>query len=138
MPMAGKFAALLFAAGIFGTGLLAVPVLAGASAYALADAMGWREGLSKTATEARAFYATLAVSTLIGLGIALAPIDAMKALVYAAVINGAAAAPIIAAMVVLGSMRRVMGGLVLPVWLRVLGWAAAAIMGAATIAMLVV
>ena len=136
-PIAGRFAALLFAAGIFGTGLLAVPVLAGASAYALADAMGWREGLSKTATEASAFYTTLTVSTLVGLGIALAPIDAMKALVYAAVINGAAAAPIIVAMVVLGSMGRVMGRFVLPVWLRVLGWATAAIMGAATVAMLV-
>jgi Mn2+/Fe2+ NRAMP family transporter len=137
VPLAGHFAEWLFAAGIFGTGLLAVPVLAGASAYALADAMGWREGLSKKATEARAFYATLTISTLIGLGIAVAPIDAMKALVWSAVINGAVAAPMIAAMVVLGSMRRVMGRFVLPAWLRVLGWAAALIMGAATIAMLV-
>jgi Mn2+/Fe2+ NRAMP family transporter len=113
-------------------------VLAGASAYALADAMGWREGLSKTATEARAFYATLAISTLIGLGIAVAPIDAMKALIYSAIINGIAAAPMIVAMLVLGSMRQVMGGLVLPAWLRVLGWAAAAIMALAAVAMLVI
>jgi NRAMP (natural resistance-associated macrophage protein)-like metal ion transporter len=137
-PIAGRFAELLFALGIFGTGLLAVPVLAGASAYALADAMGWREGLSKTATEARAFYATLAISTLIGLGIAVAPIDAMKALIYSAIINGIAAAPMIVAMLVLGSMRQVMGGLVLPAWLRVLGWAAAAIMALAAVAMLVI
>ena len=136
-PIAGPFAEWLFAAGIFGTGLLAVPVLAGASAYALADAMGWVEGLERTATEARAFYATIAVSTLIGLGIALAPIDPMKALVYSAVINGAVAGPIIAVMVVLGSMRRVMGDLVLPLWLRVLGWMGAAIMAGATVAMLV-
>ncbi len=136
-PIAGGMAEWLFALGIFGTGLLAVPVLAGASAYALAGTMGWAEGLGRDAGEARAFYAALTLSTLVGLGIALAPIDPMKALVYSAVINGVAAGPIIVVMVVLGSMRRVMGDLVLPLWLRTLGWMGAAIMAAASVAMIV-
>jgi len=131
-PVAGRFAAALFAAGIFGTGLLAVPVLAGSSAYAIGDALHWRVGLGRRALEARAFYAALATATLLGLVIALSPIDPMKALVWSAMINGAVSAPLIAAMVVLGSMRRVMGALVLPAWLRALGWLAAAAMAAST------
>ena len=136
-PIAGRFAMLTFALGVLGTGLLAVPVLAGATAYALGEAAGWRVGLGRKAGDARAFYATIAAATLLGAGIVVSPIDPMRALVWAAVINGAVAGPVIVAMVVLGSLRSVMGNFVLPAWLRVLGWATAVLMVAATIGMLV-
>ena len=136
-PIAGRFAALVFALGVLGTGLLAVPVLAGSTAYALSETMGWAEGLERKAGDARAFYATIALATLLGAGIVISPIDPMRALVWAAVINGAVAGPVIAAMVVLGSLRSVMGDYVLPRWLRWFGWGGAALMAAATVGMLV-
>ena len=136
-PIAGRFAALVFALGVLGTGLLAVPVLAGSTAYALSETMGWKEGLERKAGDARAFYATIALATLLGAGIVISPIDPMRALVWAAVINGAVAGPVIAAMVVLGSLRSVMGDYVLPRWLRWFGWGGAALMAAATVGMLV-
>ena len=136
-PIAGRFAELIFALGVLGTGLLAVPVLAGSTAYALSETMGWREGLERKAGDARGFYATIALATLLGAGIVISPIDPMRALVWAAVINGAVAGPVIAAMVVLGSLRSVMGDYVLPPWLRWFGWGGAALMVVATVGMLV-
>jgi Mn2+/Fe2+ NRAMP family transporter len=136
-PIAGRFAALIFALGVLGTGLLAVPVLAGATAYALSEIMGWREGLERKAGEARGFYAAITLATLLGAGIVISPIDPMRALVWAAVVNGAVAGPVIGAMVVLGSLRSVMGAYVLPRRLRWFGWGAAALMAAATLGMLV-
>lgn len=136
-PIAGRFAALVFALGVLGTGLLAVPVLAGSTAYALSETLGWTEGLERKAGDARGFYATIALATLLGAGIVVSPIDPMRALVWAAVINGAVAGPVIAAMVVLGSLRSVMGEYVLPPWLRWFGWGGAALMAAATVGMLV-
>lgn len=137
VPIAGRFAGAIFALGVLGTGLLAVPVLAGATAYALSETAGWRTGLGRRARDARAFYATIALATLIGAGIVVSPIDPMRALVWAAVINGAVAGPVIVAMVALGSMRTVMGDFVLPAWLRVLGWGTALLMGGATVGMIV-
>jgi NRAMP (natural resistance-associated macrophage protein)-like metal ion transporter len=134
-PIAGPFAAVVFAAGIIGTGLLAVPTLAGSTAYAVGETFGWTVGLSRRAMQARAFYATLAGATLLGAGMVFSPIDPMRALFWSAVINGAVAGPLIVAMVVLGSLRSVMGSLVLPIWLRVLGWASAALMVGATAGM---
>lgn len=134
-PLAGSFASLIFAAGIIGTGLLAVPVLAGSAAYAVAEAASWPVGLTHHTLEARGFYAVLAAATLLGVAIVFSPLDPMRALFWSAVINGVLATPMIVAMVVLGSMPRVMGTLILPIWLRVLGWAGAAVMGAATIGM---
>ena len=134
-PIAGPFAEAVFAAGIVGTGLLAVPTLAGSTAYAVGEEFGWTVGLSQRAAHARAFYATLAGATLLGAGMAFSPIDPMKALFWSAVINGVVAGPLIVAMVVLGSLRSVMGSLVLPVWLRALGWASAALMVGATAGM---
>ena len=134
-PIAGRFAALIFALGILGTGLLAVPVLAGATAYALGEASGWPVGLGRRPMQARAFYAVIALATLLGAGIVFSPIDPMQALVFAAVINGAVAGPLIVAMVVLGTLPSVMGAFVLPRWLRVLGWGGALLMVAATAAM---
>ncbi len=136
-PIAGQFAELIFALGIVGTGLLAVPVLAGSAAYALGEASGWRVGLGRRALEARAFYGTIAAATLLGTAIVFSPLDPMRALFWAAVINGVAAAPMIVAMLVIGTMSSVMGTLVLPRWLRVLGWISAAVMAGATIGMLV-
>jgi Mn2+/Fe2+ NRAMP family transporter len=137
VPIAGRFAALIFALGVLGTGLLAVPVLAGATAYALGEALDWKIGLWRRPRDARAFYTTIAAATLIGAGIVLSPIDPMRALILAAVLNGMVAGPVIVAMVTLGSMRSVMGGFVLPRWLRVLGWGTAVLMGGATLGMLV-
>ena len=136
-PIAGRFAALIFSLGVIGTGLLAVPVLAGATGYALGEALGWPVGLGRLPTDARAFYGTVAAATLVGAGIVLSPIDPMRALVLAAVLNGMVAGPVIVAMVALGSMPSVMGGFVLPRWLRVLGWGTAVLMGGATVGMLV-
>ena len=136
-PIAGRFAQLVFALGIIGTGLLAVPVLAGSAAYAVAEASAWPAGLSRQALEARGFYGTLAGATLLGVGIVFSPLDPMRALFWSAVINGVVAAPMIMAMVALASSPRVMGSLVLPLWLRALGWTSGVAMAAATIGMLV-
>jgi Mn2+/Fe2+ NRAMP family transporter len=137
-PIAGPLAQVIFAAGIFGTGLLAVPTLAGSVAYAVGESLNWTVGLSRRAIEARAFYATLAGATLIGTAIVFSPIDPIKALFWSAVIYGIVAAPLIAAMTVLGSLHSVMGSLVLPLWLRVLGWASALLMAAGTLGLVVV
>lgn len=136
-PIAGPFAEVIFALGIVGTGLLAVPVLAGSAAYALGEASGWRVGLGRRALEARAFYGTIAAATLLGTAIVFSPLDPMRALFWAAVINGVAAVPMIVAIIVMATMPSVMGTLVLPRWLRVLGWLCAAVMTGATIGMLV-
>ena len=135
-PLAGPFASALFAAGIIGTGLLAVPVLAGSAAYAVGEALGWVVGLDRRPLEARAFYGVVAAATGLGVAIALAPVSPMRALYWSAVINGVVAAPMIVAMVVLGSRRSVMGALVLPWGLRAMGWATALLMAAATAGML--
>ncbi|HWA81647.1 MAG TPA: divalent metal cation transporter [Acetobacteraceae bacterium] len=132
IPIAGRFASLVFALGIFGTGLLAVPVLAGSSAYALGEASGWRVGLGRRALEARAFYAAIACATLLGTLIIFSPLNPMRALFWSAVINGVVAVPMIIAMVLLGSRRDVMGTLTLPAWLRLFGWGAAILMGFAS------
>jgi NRAMP (natural resistance-associated macrophage protein)-like metal ion transporter len=137
-PIVGPFAQVVFSAGIFGTGLLAVPTLAGSAAYAIGEALNWTVGLSRRAIEARAFYATIAGATLIGTALSLSPLDPVKALFWSAVINGVVAAPLIVAMTVMGSLHSVMGSLVLPFWLRALGWLSAMLMGAATVGMLVV
>ena len=137
-PVAGPFAQTIFAAGIFGTGLLAVPTLAGSAAYAVGEALNWTVGLSRRAIEARAFYATIAGATLVGTAIVFSPVDPMKALFWSAVINGVVATPLIAAMTALGSLPSVMGSLVLPLWLRTLGWLSALLMAVGTVAMVLV
>jgi NRAMP (natural resistance-associated macrophage protein)-like metal ion transporter len=135
-PLAGNFAAAIFALGIIGTGLLAVPVLAGSAAYAVGEAFAWTVGLSYRAVEARLFYGFIAVATAIGAAVVFSPIDPMRALFWSAVINGAISAPMIAVMVVLGSRRAVMGPLLLPWPLKLLGWITALLMGGATIGMI--
>ena len=136
-PIAGPFASAIFSLGIIGTGLLAVPVLAGSAAYAVGEAFNWTVGLGHRALEARLFYLFIAVATAIGVLIVFSPLDPMKALFWSAVINGVVSAPMIGAMVVLGSSKAVMGPLVLPRLLQVLGWLCAILMGACTIGIVV-
>ncbi|MHB2168470.1 Nramp family divalent metal transporter [Alsobacter sp. R-9] len=135
-PLAGEMAFLLFAAGIIGTGLLAVPVLAGSAAYAVAEAMDWRSSLEDAPRDARGFYAIVAGSTLIGALIALSPLDPIRMLFWTAVINGVVAVPVMAVMMTLVSSERVMGPVRAGMLLRVGGWAATGVMAVVVVAML--
>jgi Mn2+/Fe2+ NRAMP family transporter len=136
-PLAGEFAFLLFTIGIVGVGLLAVPVLAGSAAYALADTMGWPYGLGRKWSEARGFYAVIAASTLAALVLQYTPIDPMKGLFWSAVINGVVAVPLMAVIILLVSKKSVMGPFTASRPLVVLGWIATAVMGAAAVRMLI-
>jgi Mn2+/Fe2+ NRAMP family transporter len=136
-PLAGEFAYLLFALGILGVGLIGVPVLAGSGAYALAEAMGWHEGLERQVKDARGFYGVIAISVLAALVIQYSPIDPMKALFWSAVINGVVAVPLMAVIIVLASKKSVMGDYVATLSLRVWGWIATAVMGLAALGMLI-
>ena len=135
-PLAGNFAFLLFALGILGVGLIGVPVLAGSGGYALCEAMGWKWGLERKATDARGFYGVIAVSVLLGLVIQYSPINPMKALFWSAVINGVVAVPLLAVITVLVSKASVMGPYTASRSLIVMGWIATAVMGVAAVMML--
>ena len=134
-PLAGDFAFAVFAAGIIGTGLLALPVLAGSAAYALGEALNWPVGLARLWYQARAFYGTIAVATALGVAMNYLPIDPMKALFWSAVINGVAAVPIMAIMMLIATRKKIMGSFTLPLALRLLGWIATAVMALAALAM---
>lgn len=132
-PIAGPFAFFIFALGIIGTGLLALPVLAGSSAYAIGEIFGWHVGLSRKAGRAKAFYGAIAVATLLGVGLNFSPIDPIKALFWSAVINGVVAVPVMALMMHLSSHRPAMGDFQLHVGLKIVGWLATLVMTAAAI-----
>ncbi len=134
-PIAGNFAFLLFAAGIIGTGMLAVPVLAGSAAYAMADAFNWAKGLEHSLTTAKRFYAIIAVSTLAGIALGFTSIDPIKALYWSAVVNGVLSVPIMAVMMLLAARSKVMGRFVITSKLKWLGWTATGVMALAVIAM---
>lgn len=134
-PIAGDLTFGLFAAGIIGTGLLAIPVLAGSIAYAVAETMDWRTGLDRKLFEAKEFYGIVAFATLGGVVLDFSPVDPIKALFWSAVVNGVVAVPIMAVVMVLAQRRDIMGKFVLPRGLRWLGWAASGVMFAATAAM---
>jgi NRAMP (natural resistance-associated macrophage protein)-like metal ion transporter len=136
-PIAGQFAFIIFALGILGTGLLAVPVLAGSSAYALAEAMQWKTGLSRSPQEAQRFYATIVAGTLIGVGINFINIDPIKALFWSAVINGIVAVPLMVVMMLMTMRPQVMGRFTLPRWLWAIGWLSTAAMAVAVVMMFV-
>lgn len=136
-PLAGDFAFLLFALGILGVGMIGVPVLAGSAAYALAEAMDWKWGLERRATDARGFYGVIAVSVLLGLVIQYSPISPMKALFWSAVINGVVAVPLMIVIILLASRRSVMGAYTSGRVIIVLSWIATAVMGAAAIMMFI-
>ncbi len=137
-PLAGDLAFTFFALGIIGTGMLAVPVLAASSGYAVADALQWRSGLDKRLLEARGFYFVISLGTLIGTLIDFTPVDPIKALVWCAVVNGVIAVPIMAVMMWLGTRRELLGAYTLTLRHRVLGWLATAVMAAAVVAMFAV
>jgi NRAMP (natural resistance-associated macrophage protein)-like metal ion transporter len=135
-PIAGDFAFTLFAAGIIGTGLLALPVLAGSAAYALGEARRWPVGLARRWPQARAFYGTIAVATGLGVLLNFTRLDPVKALFWSAVINGVVAAPVMVMMMLLAARPDIMGDFVLPPGLRLLGWLATVVMAAAALVMI--
>ena len=136
-PIAGNFAFLLFTIGIVGTGLLAVPVLAGSAAYAVAGTFRWNNSLELKPGAAKEFYAIIAASTLLGIAIGLAPLDPIKALFWSAVVNGVISVPIMAVMMLMVARRDVMGALVASLRLKILGWFCTGVMLIAVGVMLV-
>jgi Mn2+/Fe2+ NRAMP family transporter len=136
-PVAGEFAFAIFTLGIVGTGLLAVPVLAGSAAYALGEARKWPVGLARQPKEAKAFYATVVVATLGGIAITFSPLDPIKALFWSAVINGVVAVPVMAMMMLITSNKKIMGKFTVTGVRRVVGWLATAVMAAAAVGMCV-
>ncbi len=137
-PVAGRFAFALFSLGIVGTGLLAIPVLAGSAAYAVGETRGWKCGLDERPWEAVGFYSVIALATLLGIAIDWSPIEPIKALFWSAVINGVVAVPIMAAMMVVVSRRAAMGQFTASKTLLVFGWGATGVMAAAAASMLFV
>jgi NRAMP (natural resistance-associated macrophage protein)-like metal ion transporter len=136
-PIAGPFASIVFTVGIVGTGLLAVPVLAGSAAYAVAEAAGWPAGLARQPREAVSFYATLALAVGIGIGINFTPINPISALYWSAVINGAVAVPIMVLLMIMTARRQVMGDFTIGLGLKIFGWAATIAMFLSVIGMAV-
>ena len=134
-PIAGNLAFFLFSLGLVGTGLLAVPVLAGSVGYAVAETFGFRHGLERRWHQARAFYAVISLSIIFGMGLEFVGLDPIRALVWSAVVNGIIVVPIMLAMMIVASQRRLMGDFVAAPWQVMLGWAATAVMAAAGIAM---
>jgi NRAMP (natural resistance-associated macrophage protein)-like metal ion transporter len=137
-PIAGDLAFWLFSLGIIGTGLLAVPVLAGSAAYAISESFGWPMGLNRKLGQAPGFYAIVAAATLGGVLLTMTPIDPIQALFWSAVLNGLVAVPIMVLAMILASRRSVMGPFVIGRTLKVLGWTATAVMAAAGIGMFLV
>ena len=130
-PVAGEFAFLVFGLGIVGTGLLAVPVLAGSAAYAVSELFGWKAGLSRGFHEARGFYSIIIAATGIGTGMSVLDIDPMKALVVSAIVNGVISVPIMVVLMMIGQSKRLLGRFTITPRHRVLGWAATLVMAAA-------
>jgi Mn2+/Fe2+ NRAMP family transporter len=136
-PLAGDFAFFLFGAGIIGTGLLAIPVLAGSAAYAMAGTFRWKNSLEARPGIAREFYGVIVAATGGGIVIGFLPIDPIKALFWSAVINGVISVPVLAIMMLVAARRDVMGNLVVKGRLRVLGWLCTGVMAIAVAAMFV-
>ena len=137
-PIAGVLTFAIFAAGIIGTGLLAVPVLAGSSAFALSEAFEWQEGLDRRPLQAKSFYATIAVSTIAGVALNFTALDPVKALYWSAVVNGILAAPVMAVVVLIAGNPRIMGRLTPSRPMLIGGWAATLVMLTASIAFFLV
>ncbi len=136
-PLAGELAFLLFSLGIIGTGLIAIPVLAGSSAYALAEALGWPIGLDRKLHNAKGFYGILFVATLLGVALNFIAINPIKALFWSAVINGVAAVPIMIVMMLMTTNKKVTGSVRLPRLQATIGWIATAAMFAVAASMIV-
>jgi Mn2+/Fe2+ NRAMP family transporter len=134
-PIAGNLAFALFSLGIIGTGLLALPVLAGSAAYAAAGTMKWRNSLALQVNLAKQFYAVIAVSILAGVALTFTHFDPIKALYWSAVVNGVAAVPVMALVMLMSGNLRIMGEFAVGGLLRLVGWIATAVMGVAAIGM---
>jgi Mn2+/Fe2+ NRAMP family transporter len=135
-PVAGNFAFAVFALGIIGTGLLAVPVLAGSAAYAVSEVFGWKSGLSHGFHEARGFYAIIIAATGIGTLMSVFELDPIKALLWSAIVNGVISVPIMAVMMWIGQSARIMGALTISLRHRFFGWSATGLMAVAVTVML--
>lgn len=136
-PVAGELASAIFALGIIGTGLLAVPVLAGSAAYALGEARKWPVGLARKPLKAKAFYATIVAATIIGTLISFSPLDPIKALFWSAVVNGIVAVPVMTTMMLMTSNKNIMGKFQVKGYLQLAGWVATIVMAAAAAIMCV-
>jgi NRAMP (natural resistance-associated macrophage protein)-like metal ion transporter len=134
-PVAGQFAFWLFSLGIIGTGLLAIPVLAGSAAYAIAGAFQWKNSLEAKPAAAKPFYTIIAIAMVIGLGICFTPIDPIKALFWSAVINGIISVPIMVTMMLMAVSQKIMGKFVIGKRIQVLGWACTGVMALAVLSM---
>jgi Mn2+/Fe2+ NRAMP family transporter len=134
-PLAGRFAFTIFALGIIGTGLLALPVLAGSAAFALGEALQWPVGLARRPPKAKAFYGTIAAATVVGAMLNFSALDPVKALFWSAVLNGVVAVPVMVMMMLMAIRRDVMGEFIIGPLLRVIGWLATAAMALAAIGM---
>jgi Mn2+/Fe2+ NRAMP family transporter len=121
-PIAGEFAFYLFSAGIIGTGLLAIPILAGSAAYGIAGAFDWKNSLELKPKMAKAFYGVIAGATIIGIILCFTPIDPIKALFWSAVINGVISVPIMIVMMLMAVKTEIMGQFTISRWLTILGW----------------
>lgn len=135
-PLAGDFAYLLFAAGIIGTGLLAVPVLAGSASYAVAEVFSWHEGLSKKFKQAHGFYGVITLATLIGLLVNFTPIKPFTMLYYTAILNGVCAPPLMFLILKIGNNKQIMGTHTNSIFSNVLGWFITAVMSVAALALI--
>lgn len=134
-PNSGELTKIIFSLGIIGTGLLAIPVLAGSSGYALSEEFGWKEGLSKKFKEAKKFYLTIAVSTMIGLWINFTDIDPIKALIYAAVINGIIDVPLLVAIMKISNDKKILGEKINGKTSNLIGWITVIVMGVSVVVM---
>jgi Mn2+/Fe2+ NRAMP family transporter len=136
-PIAGRFASALFALGILGTGLLSVPVLAGSAAYAVGESRRWRVGLNRRPMQAKAFYATMVIATLVGMLANVSGISPMRALILSAVINALVAVPVMVFLMIMAADGRIMRRFVVKGPSRAVGWLATAVMALASSAFLV-
>ena len=121
-PLAGNYAYLLFAFGIIGTGLLAVPVLAGSGAYAIAELLKWHEGLELKVSQAKGFYFVITISILVGLALNFFHINPITALYYSAFLNGVIAIPLLVIIMIVGNDKKIMGRETHPAWVKFFGW----------------
>jgi Mn2+/Fe2+ NRAMP family transporter len=135
-PLGGPAAFVLFSLGIIGTGMLAIPVLAGSAAYAVAESFDWQSGMDRKLHEAQGFYGIIGVATVGGVALNFTHLDPVRALVWSAEINGIIAVPIMAVMMLLASRQDIMGDFVIRPRLRGLGWAATAVMAITVVAMI--
>jgi Mn2+/Fe2+ NRAMP family transporter len=134
-PFAGEFTHLLFAAGIIGTGLLAVPILAGSASYALSETFGWKEGLYRRFTQAHGFYGVITIATIVGLIINFTPIPPFKMLFYTAILNGVCAPPLLVLIMLISNNRKIMGENVNKTASNIFGWAIAGVMSLTALAL---